>query len=1013
MGKSNHGPTFQQWVGTYDTVAQWEATSFSPLELRSDGTLLIAGTEVDYTFDAGRNAISIAPFTLVEAQRTLTVSRTEIGFSYKDAQATFGGSIWPNPASGGQDFSGHQKPREMVIPEFFSDVKMSTALYNDHLHVVGAARVDIYRTHLVIHRQFPLKRLIPTEGDEANWNGAALADPSHWSKELWQPAYWEKLGVNDFKASFPEAFKNAWREPEDKWASSPRDEKGDVTDADITSLVSIGGALYCFYTYSDSSYMSLRARQFTAKAGDKGGQWGQEMILFEPQDDTAEDHVLYHTGAVSAVAFGDTQILVAACGTGDTRTGDNYGPGYGKLMFYLFDISDTNNAADGKGWAALSGRQVDVNAEVDFYLKDQPWKLENRTGVGFTIDADWIIRTVPDPKPGAGKDARVPQYFLAISYGVTSSDPAQNQHTNFTWQSHVPLEFDDSTSDEAGSGKLKANPWGTGRLTAFSNQTGKMSSLKRDASGRLQSFGDYHEKAFAPFYTRTDKAPEPANQWCLQGPTDKIDYYGTDDHTRPSNLFYTYPSGQRKTETTGVNLEGQPTTFEADEYPILEFICYGKDKIQLHDYGSIRTVSDKHDIKQKDRNRPVYQIGGYFDGPAPFPLQNFKGIDKLTGDTAKAAAFEYGKGEETGKATSTESTWNVGMEAEGKVTKGVGLGFKVGYEYEDITKDEKEIASARETALAVDAKVINTAPYDEPEAEGAGSARTLSAQFHVTGFQFANRWGALVSDGLSKDPAQSPKLGRVLARMQSAPATNQAAFHPSLVTAGDLESYTAEAIDAKMGENYVRDTICRNAYVFEGGQPFLMYSWNNGNMIVETAESMTKSFTSHEWSHGGEAYAGVSGGVGANIFGFGEEYEFSVMAGGGYKREWSEESLTESGWTIGAKPSDFDIPMPRAVEDGGDPDGVVEFAFRAYFLPVPSAPSKLPPNQWAKELHDMLPEEAHGDYDFTKDQVDTGFGCWRIFFLVTKIRYRSESSKPNYTLPADLDDVTSVYADDG
>lgn len=1012
MAGDTNGPTFQQWVGTYTTSTSSKSSRFSPLELKSDGTLLIAGQTVDFIFSGGESSISIGRFTLQGENGPEEVVGAKLNLKHEDARAKFTGSITAGQ-SGPVNFYGEQPTRELAIPNFWSDVKMSTAIHDGHLHVVGAMSVyDSYRGRMVLHRQFPLDRLTVAGDDVVTWSATPLSDAKHWSKELWQGDYWKNLpisGATDFTDDMIWGLKEAGTFGTYKWASSPRDEFGNYTNADITSLVSIGGKLYCFYTFSDSAKMSLRARRFTAKPGRNDGVWGEEMILFEPEDDTGQDSLLFHTGAVSVVAFNETQILVSACGTGDEANGWNNGPGYGQLMFYLFDISNTNNTSDGKGWAALSRRWVDVNKEVDFYLKAKKWPLENRTGAGLTIDADWFVSAVKGDKPGE----LVPVYRLAVNFGVSSNDAVANQHTKFTWQCHIPLEVEDAEGVSAGDIALKTNPWGKDRITAFSDQDGMHSSLKKDASGRLQYLSYFDQKTFSPDYTRTDQPVSAANHWGSANPTDKIDYYGTDDNTKPFNTFYTFSAGMTtEFETPGVNREGEKTTFPASYYPILEFICYGNNKIQLHDYGSIRMISDHNDIKQKNKNHKVYQIGGYFDGPVPFPLQNFVNVENLTGDVAEVATFEYGNAKETSQASSTESTWNVGMEADGRASEGVMLGFKASYEYEDITKKENEKASERESSLFIRASVSNPKPYKEPEAEADAAATTLTAKFFVTGFQFANRWGKITSDGLSKDPAQSPKLGRVLARTQSDTDRGGVSFEASLVTKGDLESYTAEAIDAKMGKHYVRDVICKNAYVFEGGQPYLMYTWTHGNMTIESSREMQKSFTSHEWSHGGEAYAGLTGGVGAKIFGMGFEYEFSVMAGGGYKREWSEESLTEAKWTIGADASEFDVPRPRPLEDGGDPDGVVEYSFRAYFLPVPTKPSTLPTNQWAKDLQDMLPEEPERGYTFTKDQVDTGFGCWRIFFLVTSINYREGSKKPNYTLPSDLEDVQSVY-DDG
>lgn len=1005
MSNSRNGPLFNQWMGTYECKYGSDSDFFSPLVINIDNTITVGGVPVDYNFEQQTQILYLKQFTLTKGGRTLTSPQAELQFSFVKGQATFKGKIQADPSSGFLSYWGSREREESSIPEFYSHGKMSTAVYNGQLHVIGTAFYhDSSRGRVILHRSFPLDSLVPDAEDKTEPYIHAIKNGTLWSTEQYQGIYGPAKGDFDLRYLKAPNFPH--------WASSPRDESGAITRGDATCLVATTDGMWLFYTFSDGGNMSLQARKYVGKPHSNEGTWGEVIKLYEPAEVRKAGPLLENTGAVSAVLFGNSQILVTCCGTGDTGTGGTGGPTYGKMMCYLFDTGDTTNSGDGKGWAALSKKWFDLNTDAEFYLQTEKWPLENRTGAGVSIDSDWIVSAVPQ---GEKKTAEL-AYFLAISFSVTSSNSGQNQHTNFKWQTLIPL--DTQESEDSLPVRLKTAPWASDKLTAFSDQTPRQSAYKRDPSGRLQSFMAYDtDHTFAPIYTATSPLPSKDNQWGSTYPTDKIDVYVSQTNTPPTNEFYLYPKGKHTVQTPA-QIKGQDaakrTMVEATEYPVLEFICYGWCGIQLHHYGAIRLTKDTQYAISKDREVPIYQVGGYFDGPIPFPKQNYKGVKNLTGDTEEIGTFRYGVETEKAATKATETGSKLTIESDGKTTEGLGPSYEVAFDYKTAQKDETENASEIKSYLPNQCGISNPAPYDEPEAEGVGNATLLAAELQMSGFQFANRWGELITDSLSSDKAQSAKLGSVLVRMQQPQLQSMSTFESELVTKGDLESYTAEKINAKMkaagydGDNYVKDIICKNAYVFENGQSFLEYTWSNKQLSGQEAGSMKKTFTEHSWSVGFEGKIGISGGGGIDFFGIGEEFEFNAMIGGGYEREWTEEDLTSVKWTVGVE-ENFALRMPLAVDKGGSPDGVTLYSFRAYFLPVPRSPSTLPTNQWTTDLQAILPEKKSGETNITKQNIDTGSGCWRIAFLVTKIDYREGSSKTDYAMPSELEHVKSVY----
>lgn len=182
--------------------------------------------------------------------------------------------------------------------------------------------------------------------------------------------------------------------------------------------------------------------------------------------------------------------------------------------------------------------------------------------------------------------------------------------------------------------------------------------------------------------------------------------------------------------------------------------------------------------------------------------------------------------------------------------------------------------------------------------------------------------------------------------------TTAAIFWPRTydVTPGDLTSHMPDAINQRMVEkygykgskygyaddNYFGDVICQNALPM-GTKNYLEMTWD----AVKNTSGFTQMQTSYQESsrkYDGAIDRGISGGAGFELFGIGEKFEFSAMAGAYLSRDYSTSTEKETEWGI-----DISEPWgpPSPGEDAG-PKSIKHYVFRIYFLPVPTQPSILP-----------------------------------------------------------------------
>lgn len=454
--------------------------------------------------------------------------------------------------------------------------------------------------------------------------------------------------------------------------------------------------------------------------------------------------------------------------------------------------------------------------------------------------------------------------------------------------------------------------------------------------------------------------------------------------------------------------QGAPD-LSAKNYPVYEFVFYGEyPKCQVNRVGTIQSVSDPEDNLRSPKIDPIHPrfiIGGIFNGPIPFPIVNYENIDPGSSENI-AGSITYGRHNKDIKGRSAERSLSIGLEAEGKTTEGVGIAFEASF--------HKGMGSVQEDSAETDfvSNITQEAPVSfdlekkNPKAVPDGIIRVLAAILKVTAFSYRDIYGVSI-DSTSDNQSGSMKAGSIQIGLMD--TGNLLSFDPYNVTPGDLESYMPEAINAKMkalgykgkalgyadDNNYFGDVICQNALPI-GNSDYMEMTWLKSSKNSSNFSQINTSYKETNWSFDASMYAGLSGGGGFDLFWLGEKFELSVLAGAELSRDYSKSEETETEW--GIEISDSWGPSTNEALDA-----VKKYIFRIYFLPVPCAPSLLPPTYWTTELLDNLPADSK-----TKNQIDDKSACWRIFYAVKEIEYNNG----NVSSYNGLLDKPSVYGID-
>ncbi len=341
------------------------------------------------------------------------------------------------------------------------------------------------------------------------------------------------------------------------------------------------------------------------------------------------------------------------------------------------------------------------------------------------IDIDWFFTTTPN---AGNSDADPLSTAYALAVAIAPNVPWAN---SYTWTGFAPLAL--ATEDGEELDELADDPWGGGTIEFHNQGDGLESAIRRDPSGRLRRLTNVRDGSFRALHYRTSEIPSLANGfgWVDSNGSDAApSISATDGTTTPNCIFHVFDDGKHKTEANGVDKNSNAIKVEAMEYPVLEILVYGDNKCQVHDYGKIMVANDRQELAKRDNDeqRRII-IGGYFDGPIPFPLQNYVGQTNLRANKHDIGHFVYGTSSEKEDEEGTETEWSFGVESEGKMTKGLGPAWKASYENANGSLDRTTTLSGVKGSLKV-AAVATVEPGEEPTTESSGLINALTPALH-------------------------------------------------------------------------------------------------------------------------------------------------------------------------------------------------------------------------------------------------------------------------------------------
>lgn len=886
---------------------------------------------------------------------------------------------------------------EMTIPALDANAKAfmerrSACIFDDHLHTVNIlSSGQFWLNHLSLDLRQMLKK------DREDLEGTDRIDPEY----LNDNSQWKlKLIANH---ALPEGF------------------------ARSAGLTHNSSNMFCFFAarYFSTDYVDLQVAAYhpstTKNSQPVEGYWEAPIPLQFPDDAVkamGEVNIAGDNGGISATAFGEHQIIVAlSYPVPHPHTISTiFGPSthIDRNQSILLLLLDTRDIEIGKStaWKARAYRTINLavgsarHQQRNGAYRSDAEPLDRlhveSSRVCSNVDIDWFVMA-----PGKGSVSDQPEYRLAMNFmpggASTHSDGFDNPIVrplafSTSWQ--LPLKPDGSgeIDDRPGYAFADANP------VYYMLEEGVESDLRRDPSGRLRRFsgpaastGTARDSHIGSIFTATDILPDWTNGFGTKDREHTIcpdpQYATIDRSLLPAGAFYPFTQG--KTERT-ID-KGKSNEHTITDVPVLEFLLYGDCKFQVRQYGLIRTVRYAKEVKQH-LDDPTFVIGGYFDSAIPFPRQNF--IDQIRDkEQIEVGSMRYLVEDKVEGENSVSTDWSVGYENSGKSTKGFGAAWDVEIKtgMSSVSRDSLEHSTGRDIKVSASVKKPEG---EEIVAEGDGSAGFLDARFHFKCYQFFDAGNNLINDALTQDPALSAKVAEQIITMHTS-KINARSFKPYVVEPGNLESYTAEAINEKMqslgyeGSHYVADEIEANALSIGDGRKPLSFTWSEGNPTGTFFEQIMTTFREQGWTFDSKLYAGVSGGEEFSIFGFGEEAEMEVMGGVNFAMDRSSAETKTRKWGLEMESENWG---PRSSERE---DGVAHYSFDVYFLPVPDESSGKHPTHWAKELQAYLPKEG---YDLTRSMIDPNSACWRVAFVVTEITYRQPNGSTRVNYPNALGD---------
>ncbi len=699
----------------------------------------------------------------------------------------------------------------------------------------------------------------------------------------------------------------------------------------------------------------------------KNNQWGKPIMLLD-SDGATMPVPAPNSRDICTTVIGDNIVLVS-CASAQP---------FHKAKTVNFD--GFQNIGTGTFFGVYDKTKIDFNknewtAEYSTYI---PYNV----GFGFhNTNTDRVLMEWFNRVSSAG----VLEYYVLVLTMNTSKDQLDVSRKIAPFMAPMTISEKGTVTVGAFDGAV---------MQPFSNPPAPyfMATLQRDPTGRLRSWFSAGNNSLTAYTLEID-----GNMVNMTPTSNTISPSEVSNNSvSPSAaLIYMATAGYYQ-GTTPATKPGSPD-LKTDNYPVYEFVFYGRNpKCLVKRLATVQVVADPDDNQRevslqysKDDPAPVFVIGGIINGPIPYPLENYKTFDPGSTE-AHAGTLTYGTNDQTILERKVEKSVSIGFEEEIKTTKGVGPNFKLALHAGMGSVQEASSSLDFIKNFTQDANIIYDPNHQNPSSDSLGMIKKMRVNIQITAYSYLDNYGqSVISTG--KVTAKGG-MGAASIQIGFTETGDFIRFQPFDVIQGDLTSYMADAINKRMVEelgykgskygyaddNYFGDVICQNALPM-GDQDYLEMTWDTSGTFTSGFSEMQASFKESSWNYDGSLYAGIGGGAGFELFGLGEEMEFSAMAGADLSRDFSTSEERETEWGIEIS-EPWGPPSPGV---GAGPKSVEHFSFRIYFLPVPVKPSILPPNHWTQELFDFLP----ADNEVTP-QIDKNSACWKICFVVTEIQYK-------------------------
>jgi hypothetical protein len=413
------------------------------------------------------------------------------------------------------------------------------------------------------------------------------------------------------------------------------------------------------------------------------------------------------------------------------------------------------------------------------------------------------------------------------------------------------------------------------------------------------------------------------------------------------------------------------TTTNETVLPVYEFVLFTPSNhiyLAFSQFGKAVQIADAYQmpfdtVVPQDEQKLI--LMGLVDSPQPMPAVNVK--SRPTPYSSQTlGSITYGTTETSGESHSTNWSWSAGIMSSGKAVNGVGLAWNISFQAG--TSGATGGSSATQLGIQLIAQT-NLASLTEKDLLAEGALFAAAVVYHRDEYQFydLSLYGSTYTLATN-----APQITAVWIEYTD-PVTQ--AFNAYANTVGNVWSYTRDGWNARMrqlgypGDNYFEDVIALqdsngnyvNAVAFPDG-PCLNLAWGPTGDIVPTFYAVDNTFTESGWHLNASAYAGISWGLGVELFGLGEKVIGDLLVGGSYSRTTQEKTTDGHKWGITLSYNLQDPPQVMQMYPGE----VTQLSWNLWLLKANS--------QWTQELINyggLLP-----------DSIDPGSEPWRIVFEV-------------------------------